>query len=150
MIRFVILLGALAASTSAPLGDLALPYDPAKWEVRVEGGAMNVTRLNGPERDHALTGRSMAGLTCTEEAMLDRVEVAPGFEGRTGREALPGGLTLVWATGDLGCRNLAEQPLAACVRHKGRAYLFETLAAGCKSGVGARETLPLLRGLEAR
>jgi len=156
MVKLALILALAAAAPAAstavqPLGDLQLRYDPAKWEARVQDGVLNVSQVNGPERRHALSGRAVAGLTCTPEAMLDRVDVTSGFKGVAQEEVLPSGLTLAWATGDLGCRNRAPTPFAACVRHKGRAYLFDSGLVGCRFGVGAGGGLPLLReGLEPR
>ena len=151
----LLLLAVAGATTPAVqrLNAVQLRYDPAEWAI--EEAALGRYRVlhtdRYGERRHVMDIRLDYGGPCSVEAMAALAETRVGFEGRSGVTALPNGLSIHWAAGDLGCRNWAPRPLAACVRHMSVAHLFESAPMGCRGpGADEDELLALLRGLEPR
>lgn len=111
-----------------PMGALRLPYDPAVWTAAQAGpGHWRLTPRDADEG--AAVDVTVGTGACTEAAMVARLGRQGGD--RTGRRTNRSGLQVVWAQGYTGCRNLTAAPVAACVRFKGRTWVFQTAPRGC-------------------
>ena len=138
---------AVACGGSIPMGALRLPYDPAVWSAE-QVGPDHWRATPRDDQEGSTIDATISDAACSEAAMAARVPTRGGGA-RTGRSTNRHGLRVIWAEGYTGCRNLTAGPVAACVRERGRTWLFVTASRGCAlTRYGAADPRALLEGLK--
>lgn len=137
------------------LGTVALQYDPALWIVERDDAGYVTRIVSMPERDVEVSVETVSaqGSRCDLASERERLDKATGrFEMRdeyySAITVPTSELQVYGAIADLGCRNWASHPVAACVHHDAVLHRFTYLTNGCQTGPnGEKMVIDLLSGL---
>ncbi len=160
MVRTTVVIALIAQALQASaadgewvrLGTVGLQYDPAQWIVeRDEAGY--VTRIvSVPERDVEVSVETVSAQDSRCDPASERERLDRALELRDENYAAisvaASGLQVYGVIADLGCRNWASHPVAACVSHDLGLHRFTYRTDGCQSGPnGEKRVIDLLTGL---
>jgi len=140
-----------ARVASHVFGALAIDHDPAVWRVEDE---TTIARWEEDRRYHVVTLEVLPAdaAPCSTEAMEERARGSFGLE-TIGRGPITQGrvgFDIHVGIVDLGCRNWAGAPVAACAVVDGRLHLM-TSSDGCHlHHTNAERVLELLEGVRLK
>lgn len=157
---FICLLFVLPSSAIAseyPIGDLAITYDPAKWQFsRIsEGDPLRSQPTQFEARCGDCRGDGVVGISVADIAREESEAVTdPAWSHNVQHSSVAlGEIVIEFTTALSPCRNYVPPSMTARVAYRGRTYTFRSgVAMGCRGAfsVGSERFEELLRGLHPR